>query len=115
MTREQIVEAYRRAWEDSDATINALAIDAAGYVPWWPRPDIKLFNALVHVLNGTNRHAGHADILREQLDGSAGFAQWAVDDRAAAHWEARRARIESAAAAAAARFAGAEPTGCQRT
>jgi hypothetical protein len=38
-------------------------------VPWWPRPDVKLFNIMVHVLNDTTRHAGHADILREQLDG----------------------------------------------
>lgn len=26
-----------------------------------------------HVLTETNRHAGHADILREQLDGAVGF------------------------------------------
>ena len=103
-TREQIVEAYRRSWEHSDATIDALAVDAEGYVPWWPRPNIKLFNALVHVLNETNRHAGHADILREQLDGSAGFATWAVDARSAADRETKRAKIESAAVAAAAKI-----------
>jgi hypothetical protein len=34
---------------------------------------VKLFNILVHVLTETSRHAGHADILREQLDGSTGF------------------------------------------
>jgi hypothetical protein len=28
---------------------------------------------LVRVLLETNRHAGHADILREQLDGAAGM------------------------------------------
>jgi hypothetical protein len=28
-----------------------------------------LFNVLVHMLTETSRHAGHADILREQLDG----------------------------------------------
>ena len=31
-----------------------------------------LFNVLVHVLSETARHAGHADILREQLDGATG-------------------------------------------
>ena len=71
-TREEIIDRYRRVWEHSDATITALAIDAPGHVPWWPRPDVKLFNILVHVLTETNRHAGHADILREQLDGSTG-------------------------------------------
>jgi hypothetical protein len=33
---------------------------------------VKLFNVMVHVLTETNRHAGHADILREQLDGAVG-------------------------------------------
>jgi hypothetical protein len=33
-----------------------------------------LFNILVHVLTETNRHAGHADILREQLDGASRIA-----------------------------------------
>ena len=71
-TREEITARYRRAWEHSDTTITALPIDAPGHVPWWPRPNVKLFNILVHVLTETSRHAGHADILREQLDGSVG-------------------------------------------
>jgi hypothetical protein len=73
-TRGEIIDRYRRVWEHSDATISALAIDAPGHVPWWPRPDVKLFNILVHILTETSRHAGHADILREQLDGSTGTA-----------------------------------------
>ena len=39
---------------------------------------MKLFNVMVHVLTETNRHAGHADILREQLNernGLAGIAE----------------------------------------
>ena len=71
-TREEIVDRYRRVAEHSDATIDALDIDAAGHVPWWPQPDVMLFNVLVHVLTETNRHAGHADILREELDGRTG-------------------------------------------
>jgi hypothetical protein len=65
-SRDEIVDRYRRVWDHSDATIAALDIDTPGHVPWWPRPDVKLFNVLVHVLTETNRHAGHADILREQ-------------------------------------------------
>lgn len=71
-TREEIVGRYRRAWAHSDATIEALAVDSPGFVPWWPRPDVMLFNVLVHVVTETARHAGHADILREQLDGATG-------------------------------------------
>ncbi|MBY8886415.1 DinB family protein [Streptomyces sp. PTM05] len=59
-TREQIISLYRRVGEHADTTISALAIDSPGYVPWWPRPDVKLFAVLVHMLTETSRHAGHA-------------------------------------------------------
>ncbi|MEV6235937.1 DinB family protein [Lentzea sp. NPDC051838] len=71
-SRVDIVERYRRVWAHSDATIEALAVDSPGFVPWWPRPDVMLFNVLVHLVSETARHAGHADILREQLDGATG-------------------------------------------
>jgi hypothetical protein len=45
-TREEIIDRYRHVWEHSDATITALAIDSPGYVPWWPRPNVMLFNVL---------------------------------------------------------------------
>jgi len=101
-TSEEIIGRYRRAWEHSDATIDALAVDAPGHVPWWPRPNVKLFTILVHVLTETSRHAGHADILREQLDGSTGTAAGHASSQfAAALREARRAEVERAARAAA--------------
>jgi Protein of unknown function (DUF664) len=88
-------------WEHSDATITALAIDSPGYVPWWPSPHVKLFNILVHMLTETNRHTGHADILREQLDGSTRTAAGDANPQCdAAFWEATRAKIEQAAKAA---------------
>jgi hypothetical protein len=63
-----------------------------------------LFNVLVHMLTETSRHAGHADILREQLDGSTGTAtDYANQQRDAAFWETRRATIERAATAAVAK------------
>jgi hypothetical protein len=104
-TREEIIGFYRHVWEHSDTTISALDIDAPGQVPWWPRPSVKLFNILVHVLTETNRHAGHADILREQLDGKTGAAAGDSDpqEHDTAHWEQKRAEIERAAQAAAAR------------
>ncbi|MFF9022188.1 DinB family protein [Streptomyces eurythermus] len=100
-TREEITGRYRRVWQHSDATINTLSPDSPGHVPWWPRPRVTLFNILVHMLTETSRHAGHADILREQLDGSTGTtAASAAPRQDAAHWEAHRARIERAARAA---------------
>ena len=97
-TRDEVIGRYRRVWEHSDATIAALAVDAPGKVPWWPRPDVMLFNVLVHMLTETSRHAGHADILREQRDGSTGTtADYANQQEDGA---ARHARIEQAARAA---------------
>jgi hypothetical protein len=100
-TRDEIVGLYRRVWEHTDATINALAIDAPGYVPWW-RDDVMLFNIMVHMLSDTTRHAGHADILREQLDGAVGVnaKSAALGGHDSAFWEARGAQIEQAARAA---------------
>ncbi|MDZ5443580.1 DUF664 domain-containing protein [Micromonospora sp. 4G57] len=87
--------------EHSDATIIALTIDSPGYVPWWPRPQVTLLTILVHMLTETSRHAGHADILREQLDGLTGTAAGDANaQRDAAFWEARRTQIERAAKAA---------------
>jgi hypothetical protein len=100
-SREQVIDFYRRARAHADATIQTLPVDAPGHVPWWPRPDVKLFSVIVHVLNDTTRHAGHADILREQLDGRTGVAadqQEQVDTSAR---EAHCAMVETSAKAAA--------------
>jgi hypothetical protein len=99
-SREQIIGFYRHAWEHADATIKALSIDAAGHVPWWPRPGVKLFSIMVHVLNDTTRHAGHADILREQLDGRTGVAAGHEEQIDTAAREAHCAKIERSARAA---------------
>jgi uncharacterized damage-inducible protein DinB len=99
-SREQIIDFYRRAWDHADATIRTLPIDAPGHVPWWPRPDVTLFSVLVHVLSDTTRHAGHADILREQLDGQTGVAAAQQEQIDTLAREAQRAKIEKAARAA---------------
>jgi hypothetical protein len=105
-SREQIVARYRRAWTLSDATTEALSLDTVGTVPWWPdRKEITLHHALVRVIADTHRHAGHADILREGLDGAVGMRQDSTnmpsDDTA--WWEKHRDRLEQAAEEAARR------------
>lgn len=74
-SREEIVALYRRAWAHADATIEALELDAPGRVTWWPadRREVTLHRILVHVIAETHRHAGHADIVRELVDGAAGM------------------------------------------
>ena len=66
-----ILALYERMWGRGTATIEALALDAVGYVPWW-QEEVPLFNVMLHCLSDTTRHAGHADILREGLDGAVG-------------------------------------------
>jgi len=95
-----ITDRYRRACEHADATIDALPVDAPGYVPWWPRPDVKLFNVLVHVLTETNRHLGHADILREGLDGAVGSDPIPSSSQDETDWARHRAKVERAARSA---------------
>ncbi len=97
-SRSDILDGYRRACAHADATIEALPIDARGFVPWWPQPDVMLFNVMVHVLTETNRHAGHADILREELDEAVGADPARSSD---ADWATHRSRVDAAARAAA--------------
>ena len=74
-SRSDLVELYRRVWSHSDATVAALPLSAVGRVPWWPpeRREPTLHRVLVHVIAETSRHAGHADVVRELVDGSAGM------------------------------------------
>ena len=89
----------------SDATIEALPLDAPGVVPWWldERRKTTLGQLLVHMLAETSRHAGHADIIREQIDGAIGMrpSDPNVGSVTADDWAVHRARLEAAARAAA--------------
>ena len=51
-SRAQIVGLYHRGWAHSDATIEALALDAVGHVPWWP--DDRREVTLHRILNSPN-------------------------------------------------------------
>ena len=70
-SRECLVELYRTAWGLSDASIAALPLDAPAIVAWWPeeRRTTTLGHLVVRVVAETAQHAGHADILRETIDG----------------------------------------------
>ena len=101
--REEILNLYRATAAHADETIRSLDLDAAGHVPWWSRPDVTLHGVLVHVLAETSRHAGHADVLREQLNGRTGLHP--ANPNQAPHdeqwWTQYRSQIEDAARAAA--------------
>src|SRR5262249_32755339 len=80
-------------------------LDAHGRVPWWgDRGDVTLHLILIHMIAETNRHAGHADIVRELIDGDAGLR--ADNDNLPpvepGWWEHYRGQLEQAAHEAAA-------------
>ncbi|WP_328223500.1 DinB family protein [Streptomyces sp. NBC_00104] len=100
-SRADIVEFYRRAWAHADATLDALPLDTVGRVPWWPdgKDDVTLHHAVVRVIADTHRHAGHADILRELIDGAVGMNEGNTSTPSSdpAWWEDYRGRLERAA------------------
>jgi uncharacterized damage-inducible protein DinB len=105
-SRADIIAMYRRVWAHSDATIEALPLDATGEVRWWPeeRRHPTLHALLVHMIAENERHAGHCDILRELIDGATGVRPGndtlvpGVDEQ---WWQDFRGRVEAAAKEAA--------------
>lgn len=98
-TREEIVDFYRRSSAHADETIEALEADSVGEVPWWPphRREVTLHQILVHVVAEVARHAGHADIVRELIDGKAGNDDGNLAEMSREEWAAYKSRLEHAA------------------
>ncbi|MFI7290735.1 DinB family protein [Streptomyces anulatus] len=100
-SREDILALYRRVAEHADATVAELPLDAVGHVRWWPgeRGRVTLHQILIHVITDLQRHAGHADIVRELIDGTVGLRSGTDNmppgDRA--WWEEYRQRLERVA------------------
>lgn len=72
VTRDEVVAAYRRACARSDEIVRAcpdLSTMAAIANPGEDGKD-SLRRIVAHMIEETARHAGHADILREQIDGA---------------------------------------------
>ena len=84
-TRGYVIDFYRTAWQHADESIAQLGLDAPAFVSWWPeeRQHTTLGSLLVRVVAETAQHAGHADILREVIDGRPGRDH---DDVGAAEW-----------------------------
>ncbi|HEY2287522.1 MAG TPA: DinB family protein [Streptosporangiaceae bacterium] len=70
-TADGMISAYDRACQASREIAAGLGLDDAA-----PHPrlgQVSLRWVYVHLIEETARHAGHADILREQTDGATGF------------------------------------------
>lgn len=99
-SHDDILALYQQAAAHTDATVADLPLDAVGQVPWWPedRNEVTLHRILVHVATETHRHAGHADIVRELIDGMVGLRE--DNDNmgvGAGEWGAHCERLESIA------------------
>jgi uncharacterized damage-inducible protein DinB len=65
------LDAYRAVWPRSDAIVADADLDERCRAPGAGDPPTLRW-VLAHLLQETARHAGHADILREQIDGTTG-------------------------------------------
>src|SRR5580658_839116 len=93
---EYITGLYRRACAHADGVIRALDLEAPGSVAHWPedRRDTTLGVLLIRMVAETTQHAGHADIVRELIDGKGGPDQDAIDE---AKWREYLAQVQAAA------------------
>ncbi|WP_434444622.1 DinB family protein [Lentzea sp. E54] len=103
-SRESVVAFYAEVRSFADATIAAMPLDAPGLVTWWPegRREVTLRQVLVQVSTELHRHAGHADVVRELVDGAVGMQDGNANmpPEPASWWAEHRARLEKIADAA---------------
>ena len=69
-TTEDVLAFYSRARAAADQVINEVELDQTGTA--WFGDAVSMRWVLIHMIEETARHAGHADILRELLDGETG-------------------------------------------
>ncbi|MGH3471832.1 MAG: DinB family protein, partial [Nocardioidaceae bacterium] len=81
-SKADLIDLYQSAWRHSDESIAVLDLGAPAHVAWWPegRRDTTFGALLVRVVAETAQHAGHADIVRESIDGRAGSDHDVVGD-----------------------------------
>ncbi|TDB97609.1 DinB family protein [Actinomadura sp. 7K534] len=70
-TVADVVARYREAVERANEVLDGCT-DLGAPVPRPGRPAPSVRWALTHMIEETGRHAGHADILRELIDGATG-------------------------------------------
>jgi hypothetical protein len=68
-----IIDLYRQVIAHGNETIDSLDLDSIGHVRHWGNEEVTLHQIMVHLLVDLAGHGGQADILREEVDGSAGW------------------------------------------
>ncbi|TWD81225.1 putative damage-inducible protein DinB [Kribbella amoyensis] len=69
-TADELVEAYLRTCDRAREVVAAGALDDVVTTPWGAPVNLRAI--LAHLIQETARHNGHADIIREALDGTTG-------------------------------------------
>ncbi|WP_181785628.1 DinB family protein [Streptomyces phytophilus] len=73
VTLAQVLADYEAQCVHSDEIIAAASLDDVARHPDFPRNRANLRWILTHLIEETGRHAGHADIVRELIDGAKGY------------------------------------------
>jgi hypothetical protein len=91
-----ITDLYKQACAHGDRSIAELPLDTPAEVPHWAEEKrATTFGALlVRMVDETAHHAGHADILRELIDGQGGADADMMDE---AGWTEYYSKIQQAA------------------
>lgn len=100
MTLADAVELYREATVAADAVLDELELNSPAVVPWWIKHrHSAVERLLVHMIAESHRHAGHLDIVREQLDGFVGLRPSApnIPGFTPGQWEEQRLRMKELA------------------
>lgn len=69
---DDVFASYRAAWQRSNELVRELGDPAAPTVEAIDGRHLPMRWVLAHMTSETARHAGHADIIREQLDDTTG-------------------------------------------
>lgn len=65
-----VLDLYRSTCERADALVASSDLDDVATTPWGAGVNLRAI--LVHVIQETARHNGHADLMREAIDGTTG-------------------------------------------
>ncbi len=68
LTVDNALDAYRQRAADTDSAVRSMPLTQPSR--WDAEKDLRW--VLLHLINETARHAGHADATREMLDGTTG-------------------------------------------
>jgi hypothetical protein len=71
-----VIEDYREAIRRSDTIVAQASLDTVLVNPHPLQAGVTLRWALFHMIEETARHVGHADLIREAIDGAIGQNRW---------------------------------------